>query len=90
MAIYVLLFPTGSPKYLLKLVTIIHKVIRGHGFGMMRNLVVREALQVFRQKSQDRGTETNATYELVMKNLISHLFPPKALQLKIRYLRRGM
>ena len=34
--------------------------------------------------------ETNSNYELVMKDLISYLFPPKTLQLRKRYLRRGI
>ena len=42
-------------------------------FGMTRNLVIGEALRVFYQKDQDKGTETKANYELVMKDLISHL-----------------
>ena len=35
-------------------------------------------------------TETNANYELVMKYLISLFFPPEALQIHKRYLRRGL
>ena len=32
----------------------------------------------------------NTNYEFVMKYLIYHLFPPKALQRQKRYLRRGL
>ena len=49
-----------------------------------------EALQVFEQKAQERGTETNTYYELEMKDIISHFSPPKALQRQKRYLRRGL
>ena len=45
---------------------------------------------MFEQKAWERVTETNVNYELVMKDLISHFFPPKSLQHQKRYLRRGM
>ena len=57
---------------------------------MTRNIVVGEALWVFEQNNRDRVTETNASYKLVMKYLISHFFPPKALQIQKRYLQRGL
>ena len=57
---------------------------------MAQNLVVVESLQVFKQKAQERGTEKNANYELVMKELISHFFPPKVLHRQKRYLSRGL
>ena len=53
-----------------------------------RNMVVGEYLQVFEQKDQEWGVETKANYEFWMKDLISHIFPPKALQRQKRYLRR--
>ena len=42
------------------------------------------------QKYQERGMVTNANNELVMKDFICHFFPPKSLQHKKRYLRRGL
>ena len=57
---------------------------------MMQNLVMGEALQVFEQKARERVLETNANYELVMKDLISHFFLTKVLQGQERYLRRGL
>ena len=51
-----------------------------HKFGMTRNLVIEEALRVFEQKTRDRGTETNANYELAMEDLIACFFLPKVLQ----------
>ena len=59
-------------------------------FWMPRNLVVVEALRVFKQKAQERGTETNANYELVMKDHTSHFSPPKVLQSQKRSRRRAM
>ena len=56
---------------------------------MMQNLVMGEALQVFEQKARERVLETNANYELVMKDLISHFSPALALQRQKRYLRGG-
>ena len=74
-----------------------HKIIRvqylstgPQKFGMTRNLVLGKSLQVFEQKARERGAETNANYEFVMKDLISHSFSPKALQRQNRYLRRGL
>ena len=57
---------------------------------MTQNPVVGEALQVFEKKARYRETEKNSNYELVMKYLISHFFPPKAPQRQKRYLRRGL
>ena len=34
--------------------------------------------------------ETNTNYELVIKELIFHFFPPKVIQRQKRYLRRGV
>ena len=57
-AIYVALFRTGSPEDLLKSVAILNKVVRGQElstgpqkFGMTQNMVVRESLRVFKNKS---------------------------------------
>ena len=54
----------GIPKALLKFVTILHKIIRGQDlstgpqkFGLTRNLVIGEAMQLFEQNSRERGTE---------------------------------
>ena len=57
---------------------------------MTRNMNIGESLQFFEKKARERGTETNANYELAMKDLIYHFFPPKALQHQKRYLRRGI
>ena len=57
---------------------------------MTSKLVMGEALRLFYQKAQDRGTETNANSELLMKDLISNLFPPKSLCRQKRYLIRGL
>ena len=58
LAIYVPLFRTGSPEALLKFFTILNKIIRyqdlftgSQKFGMTRNLVIGESLQVFEQKA---------------------------------------
>ena len=92
MAIYVPLFRRGIPKALLKFVTIIHNIIKGQDlsagpqkFGMTQNLVVGEADRRF-----NRGGQKNANYELVMKYLIFHFPPPKALQCQKRCLSRGL
>ena len=91
------LFWTEIPEAILKFVIIIHKIIRGkylsmgpQKFGIKRNLVAEEAMRLFEQKAWVRGRETNTDYELMMKDLISHFFPPKELHLQKRYLRRGI
>ena len=62
--IYVPMFHTGSPEALIKFINLLHKIIRSkelstvpQNFGMTRNLVIGEPLQVFEQKSKERGTE---------------------------------
>ena len=79
MAIYVLLFRTGSPEALLKFVTLLQNIIRGHDlstgtqkFGMMWNLVVGESLQVFEQKAQEREKKTNK-HKLQVGDEITHI-----------------
>ena len=57
---------------------------------MTCDLVVGESLQVFDQNNQDRGTENNANYDLVIKYLINQFFSSKALHRQKRYLRRGL
>ena len=57
---------------------------------MTRNLVIREAIQVSEKKKWDWGTEINSNYELVIKNLIIHFFPPKAIQRQKIYLCKGI
>ena len=64
-AIYVPLFWTGIPEALPKFVTILNKIIKGQDlsngpqkYRMTRNIVIGEALQVFKQKTWDRGTDT--------------------------------
>ena len=91
------LFRTGIPEALLKFVTLLHKIIQVQDlskvpqkFGMTSNLLFIEALHVFEQKTPERGTETNANYELFMKDLITHVFLSKALQRQKRYLQRDL
>ena len=61
--IYVPLFWMGIPETLLKFVTLLQKIIRVRDlstvpqkFGMKKNLVSGEALQVFEHKDQYRVT----------------------------------
>ena len=95
--IYVPLFRTVSLGDLLKFVNISYNIIRGQDlstvtqrFEMTQNLVSGEALQVSKQKARERGADTNANYELAMKDLIYHFLPPKVLQRHKRYLRRDL
>ena len=90
-------FRTWSPEALLNFFNILHKIIRGQDlsmgtqkFGMIQNLIVRDALWVFKQKVWERGTEKNTNYELVTNGLIYHFFPPKLIQHQKRYLRRRL
>ena len=86
-AIHMTVFMPGSPESLLKFVAILNKIIKGKDlstqpqrYGMTRNPFMRYSLQVFEHKTWDWGTETNSNYELVMKDIITHFFPPKFLQ----------
>ena len=83
----------GSPEALLKFVTLIKKIIQVQDLSMVlkkclltRKLIVGGSLQIFEQKTWDRGTENNKNYKLVMKYFITHFFPPKVLQRQKRYL----
>ena len=67
-AIFIPLFRTGGPEALLNFATLLNKIVWGQDlstgpqkFVMTRNLVIREALRVFDQKTLYRVTETNAT-----------------------------
>ena len=97
MAIYKPLFRTRSSEALLKFVMILNKIIKGKDlytetqkYWMDQNLLIVEALRLLEHNNQDQGIETNSNYELATKNLITHLFPPKALKRHRRYLRRGI
>ena len=97
LAIYVQMSRIGSIEATLKFFNILHKIIRGQDlstgpqtFGMTRNLVIGESLQVFEKNAQERETETHVNYESVMKDLISHFFSPTLIQHQKRYLRRGL
>ena len=66
LAIYMTLFRNGSPETLLKFVTILNNIIKGHElytgthkYKMTRNLVVGESLQVFDHNNWYQGTDTN-------------------------------
>ena len=96
LAIYMPLFRTISHEYPHKLITILNRIIKGHDlstgpqkYRMTRNLVIREYIQVFEQKTKYRGTDTNEKYELAMKDIITHFFPPKTLQCQKSFLHRG-
>ena len=59
-------------------------------FGMIQYPVIGESLRIFEKNNRDRGTETNANYKLVMKDLITNFLPLKALQHRKRYIWRGL
>ena len=61
-----------------------------HKFRIISKLILREALRVFEQNNWDRGTETNSKYELLIKYVITHFFPPKAIQRQKRYIQKGL
>ena len=91
------LFLTRSPESLLKFGIPHNKIIHGQnlstgpqGFGMTRILGIVESLRVFEQKAREREAKKNANFELVMKYIIYHFFPPKVLQRQKRYLRRSL
>ena len=54
------------------------------------NIMVEYNLKVFKQNTQDCETDTNSNYKVVMKDVIIHLFPPKALYHHKIYLHRVM
>ena len=51
-------------------------------YSMTFNLLIIESLQVFEQKTRDCRTDTNANYELVVKDVIYHFFPQKAFHIQ--------
>ena len=57
---------------------------------MKHNLMIGEYLQVFKQNTWYCGMDNNSNYDLVVKDVISQFFPPKALQRQKRYLPRGL
>ena len=95
--IYMPMFWTGSTEDLLKFVMISNKIIRvqdiytgSHKFGMTSNLIDGEALRFLEKNYQDRVRETNANYELLMKDVISHFSPLKDIRRQKRYLQMGL
>ena len=56
--------------------------------NLARKLLDRDVLMVFNLKGTEVGNETIANYKTVMDAVTAHVFPTKALQTQIRFMRR--
>ena len=92
-----LVFKTIIPEALLKLLTILNNIIKGHDlftgyqkYGMAQNLIIGESLLIFEKNTKERGSLINAKYKLVIQDVFIQFFTPKVLQRQNRYLCRGL
>ena len=52
--------------------------------------MIGESIQFFEQKTRESVSETNDNYDIVIWYVVTHFFPPKALQRQKIYLRKGL
>lgn len=88
-------FSDGTPEELLLFLRNVEKVIVGLNitdgpgrYALIRRLLQGDALATFDQAATTRGNETIANYRLARQDLITHVFPHRALLMQKRYMRR--
>ena len=95
--IYMTIFKTRLSKSLIKLLVLPEKIINSQNpttvtqmYDMKKNHLEGYSLRVFEQKSQAYRNKITMNYKLVIEDLMTHFFSPKALQNQKRYLCQGM
>jgi hypothetical protein len=90
-------FRTGTPEEWLVFMRDLKRVLTGQNittgppkYAMARRLIFGDTLAVFNKAALDKGNETVANFELVLKDVTTHVFPQRALAYQKRYMRRYM
>jgi hypothetical protein len=90
-------FRTGPPEEWLLFQRDLRRILNGQNittgpakYVMIRRLVMGDTLAVFDNAAQTHGNETNANFELCLRDVSTHIFPQRALAHQKRYMRRYM
>lgn len=91
------IFKTGTPEEWLLFVKDLRRVIAGQNittgpnkYSMTRRLLGGDAEAVFLAATTAHGNETNANFELCLRDVATHIFPQRALLRQKRYMRTAM
>jgi hypothetical protein len=88
-------FRDGTPEQLLKLFENFNRIFEGQNlttgpkrYAMARRILQDDALAAFNRKATELGNATIPNFQLCLRALATHVFPPRALQRQKRYMRR--
>jgi hypothetical protein len=87
-------FRMGTPEEWLLFVRDLRRVLIGQNittgpakYAMIRRLISGDAEAVFNRAATNHGNETNANFELCLKDVTTHVFPQRALVHQRRHMR---
>jgi hypothetical protein len=90
-------FEAGTPEEVIDFVVDVERVITGLNmtngppkYAQMRRLLRGDALAAFDSAATEAGNETNANYVTSVRGFVTHFFPPRALAVQKRVMRRFM
>jgi hypothetical protein len=90
-------FNNGTPEEWLVFVRNVKRVFTGQNitqgpgkYAMVRRLLLGDTLAAFEKAATAIGAENNANFDLVMREVTTHVFPRRALTYQKRYMRRHM
>ena len=88
-------FKTGTPKELLMFIFDLRKIIAGQNvttgpnqFALARRLLQGNALAAFNKAAEAAGAETVQNFKALIRELVKHVFPKRALAMQKCYMRR--
>jgi hypothetical protein len=95
--ILVAYFKEGMPEQWLDFLTKVRKVLEGQGlmtcpqkYTMMHTLLKGDALSFFNQKATEVGNETVVNFEKMIKHMMYHTIPCRAIMYQQRYMLGGL
>ena len=89
------IFNIGTPEEVLKFIKDMEQVFVGMNaqtgpakYALIRRVLTGDARAIFDNAAEKQGTETNANLKACIEALKKHTFPPRALTLQRRFMRR--
>ena len=90
-------FAAGTPEEVLNFIRDVKKVISGQNvttgpqmYALLHRLLQGDALAAFDRAAATRGSETATNFNMCVKDLITPVFPRRALATQKRYMRRHL
>ena len=90
-------FSHGTPEEWLVFVRNLKRIFVGQNitqgagkYAMIRRLLLGDTLAAFEKAATATGVENNANFDVVLKEVTTHVFPRRALTYQKRYMRRHM